>query len=360
MVLHTTPSAAWSAARPTSPSTAAFAARSAAPNAAAPAAAFATKIATKFLALAATWLATGAALPGPAAQAQTGDEVPFITTPDAVTLAMLRLANVQARDHVLDLGSGDGRIVITAARRFGASGLGVEIDPQLVQRSRDAARQAGVAERAEFREQDLFKTDLSRATVVTLYLLPEVNLQLRPALQALRPGTRVVSHDWDMGDWLPDRSLSLDVPDKAIGREKISRVHLWVVPAQVSGWWCGPQGSALWLQQRHQQLQGQLHSRRSTTAAEAADAPEAHGRATALWGQAQGEALHLSSTTGGLSGRLQLHWQPAGLTVAQADGLWAGFQGQRFTPAAAGAPSATTPPAASAPANAAAACGHTR
>jgi SAM-dependent methyltransferase len=166
------------------------------------------------------------------------EDIPFITTPDNVTLAMLRLAKVGARDHVIDLGSGDGRIVITAARRFGASGLGVEIVPELVQRSRDNAARAGVAHRVEFREQDLFKTDLSKATVVTLYLLPEVNLQLRPSLLALQPGTRVVSHDWDMGDWSPDRTITVAAPDKAIGREKSSRLHLWVVPASVEGLWC--------------------------------------------------------------------------------------------------------------------------
>ncbi len=185
------------------------------------------------------------------------DEVPFITTPDQVTLAMLELAAVGPADHVIDLGSGDGRIVITAARRFGARGLGVEIVPDLVQKSRDAARAAGVAERVEFREQDLFAADLGRASVVTMYLLPAVNLQLRPRLLALAPGTRVVSHDWDMGDWSPDRTLTVDVPDKAVGREKLSRVHLWVVPAAVHGTWCAP-GSRLDISQRFQAFSATL------------------------------------------------------------------------------------------------------
>ena len=159
------------------------------------------------------------------------DDVPFVTTPDTVTLAMLELAAVTPRDHVVDLGSGDGRIVITAARRFGASGLGVEIVPDLVRTSRERARAAGVADRVEFREQDLFATDLGAATVVTMYLLPDVNLQLRPRLLALAPGTRIVSHDWDLGDWAPDRTVTVDVPEKALGRDKFSRVHLWIVPA---------------------------------------------------------------------------------------------------------------------------------
>jgi len=174
------------------------------------------------------------------------EEVPYITTPDSVTLEMLRIADVKAGDHLIDLGSGDGRIVVTAAKQFGASGLGVEIVPDLVQQSIDNARRAGVADRATFRQQDIFETDLSAANVVTLYLLPEFNLRLRPALLALKPGTRIVSHDWDMGDWPPDRTVTLDVPDKKIGREKRSRVHLWRVPARVQGLWCaGAQGIQL-------------------------------------------------------------------------------------------------------------------
>jgi ribosomal protein L11 methylase PrmA len=157
-------------------------------------------------------------------------DVPFVVTPDQVTREMLKLADVKPGDYVIDLGSGDGRIVIVAAKHFGARGLGVEIVPELVAKSRDNARRAGVAERAEFRVQDLFATDLSAATVVTLYLLPEVNLQLRPRLQALKAGTRIVSHDWDMGDWKPDRVVTVDAPDKPIGREKVSRLYLWTVP----------------------------------------------------------------------------------------------------------------------------------
>ena len=189
--------------------------------------------------------------------AQLVEEVPFITTPDNVTLALLQLAGVGPRDHVLDLGSGDGRIVITAARRFGARGTGVEIVPDLVERSNASARAAGVAERVRFLEQDLFKTDLSAATVVTMDLLPEVNLQLRPALLKLAPGTRIVSHDWDLGDWLPDETLTVDAPDKKIGREKFSRLHRWVVPANADGLWCGPGGERLRVVQRYQLLQAQ-------------------------------------------------------------------------------------------------------
>ena len=171
--------------------------------------------------------------------AQLSDEVPFITTPDNVTLEMLRVARVGASDHVIDLGSGDGRIVITAARRFGATGLGVEIVPDLVAQSRQSAVAAGVGDRVRFETQDLFATDLSQATVVTLYLLPEFNLKLRPSLLALKPGTRIVSHDWDMGEWKPDQTTVVAVPDKKVGLEKSSKVHLWTIPARIGGLWCG-------------------------------------------------------------------------------------------------------------------------
>jgi SAM-dependent methyltransferase len=195
-----------------------------------------------------------AAAPRLAAQ----DDVPFVVTPDNVTVAMLELAQVGPQDFVLDLGSGDGRIVITAARRFGARGLGVEIVPDLVERSRRNAQAAGVAERAHFAEQDLFKTDLAQATVITMYLLPEVNLQLRPKLLALAPGTRIVSHDWDMGDWTSDRTIVVDAPDKPVGREKTSRLHLWIVPARLEGTWCAAGGAMLRITQRFQTAQGTL------------------------------------------------------------------------------------------------------
>ena len=199
--------------------------------------------------------AASAQQPGPL------EEVPFVVTPDNVTLAMLKLANVGPEDYLIDLGSGDGRIVIVAAKRFGARGLGVELSAQLVQESRAAARAAGVESRAFFREQDLFKTDLSPASVVTMYLLPDVNLALRPRLLQLRPGTRVVSHDWDMGEWQPDRTLRIDVPDKPVGLEKASRIHLWIVPARIQGTWCGTgkaKGTTLTISQDFQRFRGEL------------------------------------------------------------------------------------------------------
>ena len=199
-----------------------------------------------------------------AAQAQVAEEVPFVTSPDNVTLEMLSTARVGPRDHVIDLGSGDGRIVILAARRFGATGFGVEIVPDLVEKSRKSARDAGVADKVRFEVQDLFKTDLAPASVVTMYLLPEVNMALRPTLLQLKAGTRVVSHDWDMGDWKPDRTTVVDVPDKKVGLEKSSKIHLWVVPARVDGLWCGAgalREFSLKLNQKHQEVQGELTRR---------------------------------------------------------------------------------------------------
>ena len=189
------------------------------------------------------------------------EEVPFVVSPDNVTLAMLKLANVGPEDYVIDLGSGDGRIVLVAAKRFGARGLGVEIVPELVAKSRASARAAGVESRAFFKEQDLFKTDLSPASVVTMYLLPDVNLALRPRLLQLRPGTRIVSHDWDMAEWHPDRTIKVDVPDKPVGLEKASRIHLWIVPARIQGTWCGTgkaKGTTLSIAQEFQRFRGEI------------------------------------------------------------------------------------------------------
>ena len=155
-------------------------------------------------------------------------DVPFLVTPPEIVEQMLRLARVRPDDVVYDLGSGDGRIVIAAARDFRArQAVGIEIDPALVTRSREYARRAGVADRVTFREQDLFQADLSSATVVTLYLTREVNLRLRPKLLAdLTAGTRVVSFNFDMGEWEPAAVVRVDVSGRS------TPVYLWVVPAR--------------------------------------------------------------------------------------------------------------------------------
>ncbi|PYN04055.1 MAG: SAM-dependent methyltransferase [Candidatus Rokuibacteriota bacterium] len=169
----------------------------------------------------------GLALFGAAACGYPGADVPYVQTPHEVVAEMLRLAGVGRDDVVYDLGSGDGRLVIAAARDFGARGAGIEIDPKLVALSTESARRAGVADRVTFREGDLFQMDLSPATVVTLYLSPELNLRLRPKfLRELRPGARIVSHDYGMGDWAPARTLRMEV------RGRVSYIHFWVVPAR--------------------------------------------------------------------------------------------------------------------------------
>ena len=172
------------------------------------------------------------------AQAQQGvGDVVYVPTPQVVVDAMLRMAKVGPGDMLIDLGSGDGRIVVNAARAHGARGLGVELDRHLLGLANESARRAGVADRARFVEQDLFQTDLTGATVITTYLLPEMNLKLRPKLLALPPGTRIAAHDYHMGDWLPDESVTLDVPEKKVGNPGVSYVYLWRVPATVAGRW---------------------------------------------------------------------------------------------------------------------------
>jgi SAM-dependent methyltransferase len=153
-------------------------------------------------------------------------EVPYVPTPLVTVDEMLRVAGVGPRDFVIDLGSGDGRIVVTAAKKFGARGFGVDLDEELVAQSEENARRAGVEDRVKFLRQDLFKTDLSQATVITMYLLPSVVRRLRPQLLRLKPGTRIVSHDFDMDDWKPDRKTTVR-----------KNVMLWIVPAQVDGQW---------------------------------------------------------------------------------------------------------------------------
>jgi SAM-dependent methyltransferase len=184
------------------------------------------------------------------ASAQTLD-VPFVPTPEEVVDRMLELAEVGPDDYLIDLGSGDGRIPITAAKRHGTRGLGVDLNPVRVEEAEVAAREAGVEDTVDFRVQDLFETDISDATVLTMYLLPQVNLRLRPRiLEELEPGTRVVSHAFDMDDWEPDAK-------DMVGTRQ---VFLWVVPAQVGGQWQidSPDGPlTVSLNQTYQKIDGE-------------------------------------------------------------------------------------------------------
>ncbi|BAY59994.1 hypothetical protein NIES22_00510 [Calothrix brevissima NIES-22] len=156
-------------------------------------------------------------------QERPGD-VPYVPTPQPVVDAMLNVAKVGKNDVLYDLGSGDGRIVVTAAQKYGTQGVGIDINPERVAEANQNAQKAGVSDRVKFVQQDLFNTDLSQATVVTLYLLPDVNIKLRPKLfKELKPGTRIVSHAFDMGDWKPQQTLNVD------GKT----IYYWVVPEKI-------------------------------------------------------------------------------------------------------------------------------
>lgn len=195
-------------------------------------------------------------------QAQDWGDTPYVPTPQNVVDAMLKTAKVTRSDYLIDLGSGDGRMIITAAKTYGARGFGVDLDKRLVQLANNNAKKAGVADRAKFYARDLFETDLSAASVITIYLLPEVNLMARGKLLALAPGTRIVSHDYGIGDWTPDVEYDIDAPDKPVGRSGKSKVLFWVVPDKVAGRWTWPmetggrkQELELTLKQNYQKLE---------------------------------------------------------------------------------------------------------
>ena len=194
----------------------------------------------------------GAALYVPGFAQKQFFDVPFVPTPQVVVDEMLRLARVGPRDVVYDLGSGDGRIVITAAKKFGARGVGVDLDEELIAESEENARAASVSDRVKFMRQDFFKTDFSEASVVAMYLLPGVMKRLRAQMLELKPGTRLVAHDFDFEDWRPDFKTTIR-----------KNVFLWIVPAQVAGRWqvrvalpAGEHTFDLELRQRYQELDG--------------------------------------------------------------------------------------------------------
>ena len=170
--------------------------------------------------------------------AQDYGDTPYVQTPQNVVDKMLEIARVKSGDYVIDLGSGDGRMVITAAKRYGARGFGVDLDRRLVKLSNVNAARAGVARRAVFYHRDLHATDVSPASVLTIYLLPEVNLMIRHRLLAtLKPGSRIVSHDYDMGEWPPDFQMELAAPGKTVGIGQRSKIFYWMVPGRAAGRW---------------------------------------------------------------------------------------------------------------------------
>ena len=187
--------------------------------------------------LAATVLAVSTSLYG--ADKKPVDAGPYVPSPTSVVSDMLTLAEVGPKDFVIDLGSGDGRIVLTAAKVFGARGFGVDINEKLVKEANEAAKLQGVADRAKFTIQDLFKTDISQATVLTMYLLPNtVNMLKDKLLSELNPGTRILSHDYPLSGWVPEKYVQMDLEDKvAISGVTTTLIYLYVVPAKAEGTW---------------------------------------------------------------------------------------------------------------------------
>ena len=209
-----------------------------------------------------------AAFAAAAAMAQDWGDTPYVQTPQNVVDTMLDIAKVGPGDYVIDLGSGDGRMVITAAKVRGARGFGVDLDRKLVAIANRNAAKAGVADRAVFYQRDLHATDVSAASVMTIYLLPEVNLMIRGRLlDTLRPGTRIVSHDYGMGRWAPDYQTELAAPGKTVGIGERSKIYYWVVPGRAAGRWLwrlAPDGKPaefeLTLQQSFQALEGTVRA----------------------------------------------------------------------------------------------------
>ena len=189
---------------------------------------------------------------------QEGKDVIWVPTPQALVDRMLDMGKVTAKDYVIDLGSGDGRTVITAAKR-GAKALGIEYNPDMVELSKRNAAKEGVSDRASFAKADLFESDFSQATVITMFLLPDINIKLRPKILNLRPGTRIVSNSFTMGDWSSDETVT--VKD---GCASYCTAHLWIVPAKVEGAWQLADGD-LTLKQSYQMISGTLKRGANTT-----------------------------------------------------------------------------------------------
>jgi SAM-dependent methyltransferase len=225
-------------------------------------------------------------------------QAPFITTPDDVVERMLRLADTGPADLVADLGSGDGRIVIAAARKFGARGLGIELDSQLVDVSRENARRAEVSDRVSIIQGDVLVSDFSKASVVTVYLLPSLIVQLQSRfIYELKPGTRIVSHAFGMAGWKPDRTESMRIKGRHPGQGDESTLHLWVVPADVRGTWQG-EGWRLRIEQNYQQIEIEGAARASLSGADIAwEMGGARFRGRVEGGRMSGELSRSGGTT---------------------------------------------------------------
>ena len=216
---------------------------------------------------------------------QAGKDVVWVPTPQSLVDKMLDLAKVSAKDTVIDLGSGDGRTVITAAKRGVRAAVGIEYNPDMVALSQRNAANEGVGEKAKFMKADLFETDFSQATVITMFLLPDINLRLRPKILDLRPGTRIVSNSFTMGEWQHDRSVQATGKE---GCESYCTAYLWIVPAKVEGSWKLPEGE-LTLKQSFQMITGTL---------------KAGGKETAVKGRMNGDQINFKAGEAQYSGRV--------------------------------------------------------
>ena len=248
------------------------------------------RIALALLLAVSTTLASAQAQKAPAAAyepqvGQEGKDVVWVPTPQAVVDKMLEMAKLTKDDFLMDLGSGDGRTVITAAKR-GARALGIEYNPDMVALSKRNAEKEGVSERARFEKADLFETDFSKATVITMFLLPDINLKLRPKILKLKPGTRIVSNTFTMGDWKADATTELASSGGC--ENSWCTALLWIVPAQVGGSYKTPQGDVTFKQQ-FQMLSGTLR---------------ADGKTFALQGKVNGEEIIFKAGGKEYKGRL--------------------------------------------------------
>jgi hypothetical protein len=215
---------------------------------------------------------------------QHGKDVIWVPTPQALVDRMLGLGKVTAQDNLIDLGSGDGRTVITAAKK-GATALGIEYNPDMVELSKRNAEKAGVTAKAQFKKADLFETDFSHATVITMFLLPDINLRLRPKILDMKPGTRIVSNSFTMGEWKWDDSVAASSDE---GCTSYCTAYLWIVPAKVDGTWKTPDGT-LQLKQEFQMVSGTL---------------TVNGKARSISGKLNGDELSITDGGSRYTGRV--------------------------------------------------------
>jgi len=240
---------------------------------------------------------------------QSGKDVVWVPTPQVLVDKMLDLARVTPADYVIDLGSGDGRTVITAAKR-GTRALGIEYNPDMVALSQRNAVKDGVTDKAKFTKADLFESDFSQATVITMFLLPDINLKLRPKILGLKPGTRIVSNSFTMGEWQHDRSVQ--ATDKE-GCQSYCTAYLWIVPAQVEGSWKLPEGE-LTLKQSFQMITGTLRS---------------GGKETAIKGRLSGDQISFKAGNAQYNGRVDANGIKGTVKTDGANREWGAIRKKR-------------------------------